>query len=372
MMSVAISAVTILILNHSAILGLIPTSKEKPITSNQLIDLNLDSNIPVKSELDTVMLEATLTESENIPLLHSLIIAQHDEILVEKYLNGGNGVQPVNIKSASKVIMSALTGIAVEKGFIKSIDQKVVEFLPQYFNENTDLLKREITIRHLLYMASGLSSTSSDNYPGWVASSNWVKNALDRPMVYMPGETMLYSTGDSHILSAILSVATGMSTYEFAQKYLFKPMDITIGGWDHDPQGIYFGGNNLAMSPLDLMKFGLTYLNQGYYQGKEVIPSPWVQESTNKHIETTASFRDFDYGYYWWLYTFGGQHVYFAWGYGGQFIYVIPDLDSVVVFTSSTDLRPRDGGHLEHIQELLEFYIIPMLEMKDAPTLAGN
>ncbi|MEX0780876.1 MAG: serine hydrolase [Balneolales bacterium] len=351
------------------------TSTEKiSATTKYMIDLNLGSGFPVLSRpgLDPAMLKITLAEAADIPLLHSLIIAQNDEILVEEYLNGGNGTDPVNIKSASKTIISALVGIAVKEGYLESIDQKVVEFLPEYINNQSDPLKREITIRHLLYMASGLTSTSTENYSGWVASTNWVKNALDREMVDNPGEVMLYSTGDSHILSAILSKATGMSTYEFARQYLFNPMNIHIGGWDTDPQGIYFGGNNMSMSPLDLMKFGLAYLNNGVYNGQEIIPSDWVRESTRKHTITTNSFRDFDYGYYWYVYTFANQNVYFAWGYGGQFIYVIPELDSVIVFTSSTDLRPRGGGHLENIQELLEENIIPMLEKAVHQDIVGK
>lgn len=313
--------------------------------------------------LDSNLLEETFNKAEHIPLLHSLLISQNGELLAEKYFNGANGIDPVNIKSASKSVLSALVGIALEKGYIESLDQTIIDFRPDYFDDQTDPLKKTITIRHLLNMSSGLNSTSSGNYPGWVASSNWVRNALNRPMVYQPGEYMLYSTGDSHILSAIITAATGMSTYDFAHKYLFKPLDIHIGGWDQDPQGIYFGGNNMAMSPRDLLKFGQTYLNNGYYNGAEIIPSNWVYESTQKHLSSTSSFRDFDYGYYWWLYTFGNQHVYFAWGYGGQFVFVIPDLNAVAVFTSSTDLRPRNSGHLELIHELLEYDIIPMLEI---------
>lgn len=322
--------------------------------------------------IDAVLLENTYSEAENIPLLHSLLISHEGEMIAEKYFNGGNGTDPVNIKSASKTVISALVGIALEEGYLESLDQKVVDFWPEYFNDQTDPLKRTITIGHLLNMASGLSSTSSDNYPGWVASSDWIGDALRRPMLYEPGDYMLYSTGDSHLLSAILTKATGMSTYEFAQKYLFTPLDINIGGWDRDPQGIYFGGNNMAMSPHDLMKFGLTYLNNGYYNGEEVIPSEWVMESTKKHLKSTSSFRDFDYGYYWWVYTFGNQEVYFAWGYGGQFIFVMPELDSVAIFTSSTDLRPRGGGHLEQIHDLLEFSIIPMLEGASPQPIVGN
>ncbi|MEX0927789.1 MAG: serine hydrolase [Balneolales bacterium] len=325
-----------------------------------------------KPGLDPGLLAEVSARAESIPLLHSMLVSRNGNLLIEEYYNGSSGTEPMNIKSASKSVISALVGIAIKHGYLESLDQKVVDFLPEYFTGDMDPIKKTITIRHLLYMSSGLTSTSSDNYSAWVTSSNWIKNALNRPMRTKPGELMLYSTGDSHLISAILTVATGMNTYDFAHKYLFDPMDIHIGGWDTDPQGIYFGGNNMAMSPLDLLKFGQTYLNNGYYNGREIIPANWVAESTRKHTRSYTSFRDFDYGYYWWLYTFADQHVYFAWGYGGQFIFVIPEMDTVAVFTSSDDLRPRNSGHLEQIHDLLELNIIPLLENMTTPAYAGQ
>ncbi|MEX0773945.1 MAG: serine hydrolase [Balneolales bacterium] len=338
------------------------------------IDLKLGEELSRLPEpgLDASLLAETFSEADEIPLLHSLLISYEGELVAEKYFNGSNGTDPVNIKSASKTIISALVGIALEEGYLESLDQKLIDFWPEYFDDQTDPLKETITIGHLLNMASGLASTSDENYSGWIASSNWTSSAINLPMVSKPGESMLYSTGDSHLVSAILTKATGMSTYEFAQEHLFGPLDIHIGGWDRDPQGIYFGGNNMAMSPHDLMKFGQTYLNNGYYNGEEVIPSSWVSESTKKHLEATSGFRDFDYGYYWWIDTFGQHQAYFAWGYGGQFIFVIPELDAVAVFTSSTHLRPRGGGHLEQIHDLFEFHIVPMLERAIPFTSVGN
>ena len=170
--------------------------------------------------------------------------------------------QPANIKSASKSVISALVGIAIDRGHIKSVKQPVADFFPDLF-AGTDDPKREITIEDLLTMRSGLESTSNRNYGAWVQSRNWVRYALARPLLAEPGTRMQYSTGNSHVLSAILTKATGKSTWQFAQEALAKPLGFSLAQWPRDPQGIYFGGNDMLMTPRQMVAFGELYLNRG-------------------------------------------------------------------------------------------------------------
>ena len=187
-------------------------------------------------------------------------------------------------------------------------------------------------------MRAGLESTSIYNYGRWVVSDNWIEFALDRPLVDVPGGEMIYSTGSSHLLSAILTQATGMSTRAYAERNLFKPLGITVGGWDRDPQGYYFGGNNVALSPAALLKIGTMVMNQGVYDGKQVVPRAWIAESTR--VYTRSHFNPYDYGYGWWQRELNGYTVKFAWGNGGQYILMIPALETVIASAS------RSGGDI--------------------------
>jgi CubicO group peptidase (beta-lactamase class C family) len=296
----------------------------------------------------------------SIPELSSFILYRDGEILNEIYFNNGSANRPANIKSASKSILSALTGIALNRGYIKSIDDPVSRYLPGYFKSVDDSLKNSITVRHLLMMNSGLRSTSFRNYGAWVLSRDWVGYAIQGPLNYPPGTTMTYSTGDTHILSAVLTEASGMSTRQLAERYLFNPMGQRIGGWDRDPRGYFFGGNNMAVSPRALLEFGKLYLNDGRYNNTQVLDPEWVEESLTTY-QRSISFnsRRHDYGYLWWHNTFAGQQVWFAWGYGGQYLFLIPELNAAVVLTGNPDTRSR--GMNNRIYSILETSIIPYI-----------
>jgi CubicO group peptidase (beta-lactamase class C family) len=158
-----------------------------------------------------------------------------------------------------------------------------------------------------------------------VKSPNWVSHALDRPLVSDPGTGMQYSTGSSHLLSAILTKATGMSTWQFAQNTLAQPLKFTLARWTQDPQGIYFGGNEMGMTPRQLVAYGELYLNRGMAYGRQVVPAAWVETSC---VPRTFSRYDAnrEYGYGWWIDDYAGHRACFAWGFGGQYVFVFRDL----------------------------------------------
>ena len=287
------------------------------------------------------------------------MIEKDGTVLHEEYQNGMSRKTTTNIKSASKSVLSLLVGIAIDKGYIESVDQTIGEFFPDYFAQNPNPKKESLTIKNLLTMRSGLETTSFQNYGRWVLSDNWVTHALDQPFEEEPGGRMVYSTGTSHLLSVILSRATGMSTQAFANEHLFGPMNIRVGGWDRDPQGFYMGGNNLALSPLSLLKIGRLVLNKGTYEGKQFVPASWVSDAT--HIYTRSNYNDYDYGYMWWQRQVAGQTVIFAWGNGGQYIMLLPDFNTVISITSDMESSNGSRKYQRRIFMFLENTLIPYL-----------
>lgn len=303
--------------------------------------------------------ENELSAIFEIGTIQSLIVDKGDEIVFEEYRNGITRSTTTNIKSASKSILSLLVGIAIREGFLEGTHQTLGEFFPDYFRENPDSVKESITIRNLLTMRSGLETTSFRNYGRWVLSDNWVRFALSQPLEEEPGGRMVYSTGTSHLLSVILTRETGMSTREFAEQYLFNPLDIRVGGWDRDPQGNYMGGNNLAVSPHALLKIGKLVLNRGEFGGRQVVPADWIDESLE--VYTSSNFNDYDYGYLWWRRDTGGRKLHFAWGNGGQYIMILPGLDVVISITSDVESGDGSRQYQRRIFHYLENTLIPAL-----------
>jgi CubicO group peptidase (beta-lactamase class C family) len=293
---------------------------------------------------------------EGLPRLKSLLVNWRGETILEHYYRGARASRAANIKSASKTVMSALVGIAVDRGLIESVRTPISEFFPKLLGADADAKKRAITVGDLLTMRSGLETTSNRNYGSWVASSNWVRDALERPIIRDPGARMIYSTGNTHLLSAILTKVSG-NTWKFADDALADPLGFTLPRWPTDPQGIYFGGNDMELTPRQMLAFGELYLNSGRFAGKQIISESWVRES---FVPRTRSTRDPTrlYGYCWWIRDLGGFSTFYAWGYGGQFIFVVPDLDLVAVTTSSTAGGRDRGAHLRAIYDLVEDQII--------------
>ncbi|MDH3760213.1 MAG: beta-lactamase family protein [Gammaproteobacteria bacterium] len=264
--------------------------------------------------------------------IKSFMLQRDGELLIEAHRKGMRTDRATNVKSVSKSIISLLVGIAIDNGHLQGVQQTIDDFFPDYFKRRPDPEKESITIQDLLTMRAGLASTSRRNYGRWVLSDNWVEYALDQPLVERPGGEMVYSTGSSHLLSVILTRATGMSTREFSDRYLFQPLGIRLGGWDRDPQGYYFGGNNMALSPAALLKIGTMVMNEGAYKRKQIVPRAWIAESMR--IYTRSHFNPYDYGYGWWQRELNGHDIQFAWGNGGQYILMLPALKTVVAIAS--------------------------------------
>ncbi|WP_185974337.1 serine hydrolase domain-containing protein [Litoribacter populi] len=292
--------------------------------------------------------------------IHSLLILKNDSVIFEEYYNNFDPNDFSNIKSGSKSVLNLLIGLAIENGYIKSIDQPIIDFLPQLYHQSIDPAKKEITIRHLMLMQSGLKPTSLSNYAPWVASEDWLQFALDQELEADPGTHYGYSTGDTHLLAAALTHAVGTSAHDFAIKYLYEPMDIQPGEWSEDPNGYNEGGNNIHLKPIDFAKIGVMVKNDGMYDGRQIISKDWIEKSISHQVEPQGISRPFEilgYGYLWWLIEAAGYPTYCAIGFGGQYMMTIPDLDMIVVLTS----KPKGSAPSEHfrsIADLIENYII--------------
>lgn len=299
---------------------------------------------------------SALERAAQLPHLHALIIARDGAIQAEQSFRGPSLDTPVPIKSISKSVISALVGIAIERGKLQGVEQPIAGFFPSFIHANSDPRLHKIKIGHLLSMQSGLVRTSGPAYASWVNSKNWVRYILSAPMLTEPGGEMVYSTGNSHLLSAILTRATGKSTYAFAREVLAKPLGIELRPWQRDPQGIYMGGNQMLVSPRALLKLGELYRRRGMHEGKQVIPAAWIDATLTPRCRSIFSGQL--YGYGWFIATVADQPLYFAWGHGGQFIFILPELKLTVVTTSQAD-RPRDFEHLGAIFDLLRDTIVP-------------
>lgn len=310
--------------------------------------------------LDPALMVQVRKEAEAIPRLHSVIVARDGETLAEYRLRGPALDQPVNIKSASKSVLSAIAGIAIGRGVLTGADQKIAPLLRADVPANADPRIERIEVGHLLSMQAGLGRTSGPNYGSWVASPNWVRYALSRPFAAEPGGKMLYSTGSSHLLSAALTRASGRSTYALAQEWLAQPLGITLPPWPRDPQGVYFGGNDMLMSPRDLLRFGELYRQDGIWDGRRILPEGWVEQSWRPR--TTSPWSGNPYGYGWFTQTSAGRAVHFAWGYGGQMLFIVPSLNLTVVMISDPSPRPREESHVGELARILANGIIPAAE----------
>jgi len=317
------------------------------------------------SNVPSVAMEELVKPLETSGPISSMLISQHGELVAEEYFGSMHAGRAHNIKSASKSILSILIGIAIDKRYLEGVDQEIGEFFPEFFTENPDSVKASITIGDLLTMRSGLASTSRSNYGRWVTSNNWINYALDRPFVGEPGSDRIYSTGNTHLLSVILARASQMSALEFANRYLFVPMDIRVAGWDRDPQGYYLGGNNMALRPRDMIKIGQLMMDVGVYNGEQLVPEDWIVRS----VEPVTGRRvgNNNYGYLWFRRMSAGYHVVYAFGSGGQYIMILPELEAVITVTTRNNTGQSTRNYRRQLFQILDREIIPNLEAAFMP-----
>ncbi|MVM30954.1 serine hydrolase [Spirosoma sp. HMF4905] len=295
--------------------------------------------------------------------IHSLLIVRNGKLVYENYFNGYNQSIPENIYSSTKSITSVLVGIALDKHLIGSVEDKVIDYFPQYADlPNLTPAKKQITIRNLLTMSSGLECDddqplSPGNEATMYKSTDWVRYTLSLPMKADPGTITAYCTGGVAVLGGILERATGKTVDEFAQAYLWNPLGIQPIRWDRMPTGQVNTSGRLFIRPRDMAKLGQLVLDQGKWQSQQVVSTDWVNELTRQQVVL----RDQAYGYLWWRRPFlmdGKTYpAYYASGNGGHYIVVIPSENIVVVSTAGNLNSP----YAAQLFGMIRFGILPAL-----------
>jgi len=318
--------------------------------------------------------------------VHSMLIYKDSKLVFEEYFQGhrykwdsenhhGEWINwdkstPHGVKSVSKSITSLCVGIAIDKGFIESVDQSIFDYLPNHQHLKTNG-KEKITIEHLLTMTSGLEwtdlgSESNDIVSIWYQDKDPITFILEKPLIHNPRTTFNYSGGNTIILGEIIKNASHIGLDKFSVENIFKPLEIDSANWTlRFDNGVIESGGGLEMAPRDMVKIGATYLNNGIYNDTQIISKQWIEKSSSPYSNNTNidiaghASGIHDYSYSWWLksYTKSGEeiNIYHAVGWGGQEIIILPQLNTVVVFTG--------GNYVLTVKaiEILEEYILPAI-----------
>ena len=282
---------------------------------------------------------------ENLPDIRSLLVVRHGYIVFENYYAMGAPDRQDTVHSVTKSITSILFGIARDQGLIGSLDKTLYDYLPNYFDASAQNDKKSITLKHLLTMTAGLQPIRVTDRRLWLAwryAPDRTRFTLDLPMIQTPGKRFAYSNAVSHLLSVVLTKTAGVPLWDFAARNLFNPLGIRPRLWKTDAQGFNSGGSGLYLCARDMAKIGYLYLNQGQWNGKQIVSAQWVAESTRRQVSAA---RDYGYGYQWWTRDVAGCPAYLAWGLNGQFIVVVPRMDLVIVVTSRTSMPRKPSGH---------------------------
>ena len=295
--------------------------------------------------------------------ISSLLVVKNGYLIVNEYFEPYDGSQAHTIQSVTKSITSTLVGVAIQNGHIDNLNQSVVDFFPEYDNlSNLNNNKAKMNLHHALTMRTGQAWTG-ESHLGALNSytGDKMKYVLDYKMETEPGKKWYYNSGIAILLGGLLENVTGINTEQFARESLFEPLGITGAYWRWGHRGIPHTGGGLFLKPADMARIGYLYLRNGRWDGKQILPDWWVSEATQRHVPHAESISGVPagYGYMWWLLpstTKGQKDIYMAYGHWGQFIFVIPGFDMVVVITND-----RSASYSEEIKpvSLLYEYVLP-------------
>jgi CubicO group peptidase (beta-lactamase class C family) len=273
--------------------------------------------------------------------LHAIAIWTDGAPVLRRILRGPADGQAHNVKSVAKTWVAALLGAAIARGEVSGPDATIDDLAPGLLPGDADPEVAGITLGNLASMQAGIERTSGGNYGAWISSENWVADALGREMVAEPGGRMLYSTGSSHVLGAVLAEATGLSLLTQMRERLGDPLGVSIPPWVRDPQGRYLGGNQMALTLDAMLRFGEMHRQGGTWDGARVLTGDWIEAAWRPR--TRSPWSGLGYGFGWFLGQERGQDFALARGYGGQLIAVWPRM--VMVITSDPTRPARSAGY---------------------------
>lgn len=340
--------------------------------------------MPVNRGLDEAALAGLRAKIEQeLPFLDSLLIVKDGYLVYEEYFNGYDADRLHPVHSVTKSVMSALFGMAQVDGSIPDLDAKLGDVLPDYFAGGQHDDKKNITLRHLLQMRSGIQFDEAAfndelaergvDAAQFFLGQDLTKYALSYPAAHRPGEAWNYSSLDSQLLSAAFSGLTGQSLADYAAERLFAAIGIGESIWSEDANGVSIGGNTLELTPRDMARFGYLYLNRGQWDGQQVIPRDWVDLSTTAqgdrvlYVPSGETLPIDFYGYHWWTWKpdwFHGHSSVHARGYGGQWINIFPDLDLIIVSTANSEVDGAgDAAQEAAIHAMIRDRLLPALDV---------
>jgi CubicO group peptidase (beta-lactamase class C family) len=303
---------------------------------------------PAEQRLDPRLVAELYYNAAELESIYGLLVIKDGKLIAEEYFHEGAVDRKDNRQSVTKSFTSALVGIALDQGYLSSVDQKMMEFFPELADQITDPRKEQITIRQMLQMRAGYPWEESTPELFEVLYTGFRPSTLvDVPLTYDPGTDFDYSNLTSHLLGIIVARACETDLKSYAQEHLFSPLDAEVGFWQQDWEGYYLGYAEIEVTARDMAKFGLLYLNDGAYEGNQIIPADWVHDSLQTYSEDAwdyrvgRNFRDIGYGYQWWSVRAGDHRYNLAWGHGGQQIALLDEFDMVIVVTAD----PLYGQH---------------------------
>ncbi len=311
------------------------------------------TSTPQAQKVDPDSLDLASQDFKTTGYVESFLVVRNGFLIKESYYTSAGPLLNADIASITKSFTSTLVGIALDRGYLDSLGQTMMSFFPEYDVPSLDSIKRNITLRDLLTMRSGIQYDETQDYSDiFNPSTNWMQQSINLPMASAPGQTFNYASVNAQLVTGILARSTKLSAMSLANTYLFDPLNIHVLEWPQDPQGYSFGAGRMVFYPRDLARFGWLYVSAGALDGKRILSSSWVAQSTQMQVSLLRSWGDFrnvGYGYFWWTAQWQAQNVFLAIGFGGQIILGVPSSNLLVVITSNQNCTnaEADQRHLD-------------------------
>jgi len=313
---------------------------------------------PQEEGLDQMLVAQLYLNAQKVETINSLLVFKNGKLIAEKYFNDGSIDLEQKTQSTTKSFTSALVGIAIDQGYIESVDQKIMDYFPELEDQITDPRKYDITIKHLLQMRAGYPWEESSAelfellYTGFRPS-----NVAEVPLIRDPGSDFDYSNLSSHFLAIIIARATNSDLMDYAQENLFTPLGVTVDKWTHDWEFYRIGHGEIYMTSREMGKLGVLYLNDGVFDEKQIISTDWVNDSLKSYTDNAwkykvgKNFNDNGYGYQWWSARSGDIRYNLAWGHGGQQVVIVEEFDLVIVVTAHPHFAEHGDKAWKHEKE---------------------
>jgi len=324
---------------------------------------------PADLGVDASALDRAAADANALPRMRSLLVVRDGRLIMERYFHGFARDSLADVRSVTKSIVSTLAGIAVERGDLPNLDQPIEEVLPASLGTLPES-PLPVTFRHLLTMTGGFTWDEGRNveeYNDWIRSGDHVGFLLDRSMAATPGSEFVYNSAAVHLLGVLLEEVVGQPLPEYADEHLFGPLGISDPRWEGMPDDRVNAGAGVDLRPRDLARLGQLMLQEGVSGDRQIVPASWVALATASAFTWSTQsgpMTDLSYGYLWWVDR--TRDAFFAWGYGGQFIYVAPNRNLVIVATTEWRLLSQDGGSgplTDAVQSIMVNGIVPAVPL---------